>query len=106
MTIEINIARDFTDKPIGRYRTDGPYSGEVFREDVLMPSLEKDEVIVVLDGTRGYPSSFLEEAFGGLARTGRWNAKELQQRLCLRAVSQEYMPYRDRALDYIAKFGR
>jgi hypothetical protein len=32
----INVGKDFSGHPIGRYREDGPESGEVFREDLLM----------------------------------------------------------------------
>ena len=67
----INIAKDFSIYPAGRMKVDGPYSGEAFRETFLEPAMVKDEPItVILDGTRGYGSSFLEEAFGGLARKG------------------------------------
>lgn len=67
----ISLARDFTKFPAGRYKDDGPYSGELFREIYLAPALESDETIVIdLDGARGYGSSFLEEAFGGLVRLG------------------------------------
>lgn len=67
----IRIAEDFSQVPGGRYRTDGPANGEAFREDFLEPILRaRRTATVVLDGTRGYPSSFLEEAFGGLIRLG------------------------------------
>ncbi len=66
----INIARDFSRFPAGRYVSDGPYSGEAFRNDHLLPALkDAHKVIVELDGARGYGSSFLEEAFGGAVRT-------------------------------------
>ncbi len=68
--VMISIAKDFTDTPGGRNRTDGPYSGERFRDDVLVPALERGEVEVDLDGVLGFGSSFLEEAFGGLVRRG------------------------------------
>ncbi|MBX9944420.1 MAG: STAS-like domain-containing protein [Reyranella sp.] len=102
MTKELYVARDFSKLPAGRYRSDGPHSGEVFREDYLIPNLEKGLVIVILDGTDGYPSSFLEEAFGGLARSKKWKPSELRQRLVIKALTVEYEPYRDRALDYMA----
>lgn len=63
----------FTDDPGPRSIEDGPNSGEKFRKEYLEPAYhracEVDEVLVVdLDGTSGYASSFLEEAFGGLVR--------------------------------------
>ncbi len=63
--------RDFSEFPGPRYISLGPDSGEKFRKEVLIPSIEKyGDVTVDLDGTFGYGSSFLEEAFGGLARAG------------------------------------
>ena len=69
--VEIVVARDFTLYPSGRYASDGPWSGEIFRKKHLGPALlDNDIVTVVLDGVMGYGSSFLEEAFGGLVRDG------------------------------------
>lgn len=68
----INILKDFTSTPGARYKSDGDFSGEEFREKFLEPFFEdpKDEskIKIILDGTEGYATSFLEEAFGGLAR--------------------------------------
>nr|VFJ90739.1 MAG: protein of unknown function (DUF4325) [Candidatus Kentron sp. LFY] len=67
----LNIAKDFSRYPAGRVVTDGPYSGQGFREGFLVPAMEAGEKFTIdLDGTRGYGSSFLEEAFGGLVRAG------------------------------------
>lgn len=68
----INIERDFSRYPAGRYEGDGPYSGQAFRDKFLVPVLTKksEKVLIELDGARGYGSSFLEEAFGGLVRAG------------------------------------
>lgn len=66
---EINIGKDFSVYPAGRYKTDGKASGERFREDFLIPALISGEIIIIhMDDTRGYDSSFLEEAFGGIFR--------------------------------------
>ena len=68
----VNISKDFSITPGARYKKDGPYSGELFREQFLEKLFEdpndNSEIIVILDGTAGYGTSFLEEAFGGLAR--------------------------------------
>lgn len=69
----INIATDYTKTPGGRFEKEGPFSGEDFRKKILLPTYLKSKVngeklTVVLDGGYGYGSSFLEEAFGGLAR--------------------------------------
>ena len=66
---QISIAKDFSRYPAGRFLTDGPFSGERFRTEFLVPNLESGtEVLVDLDGVAGYGSSFLEEAFGGAIR--------------------------------------
>lgn len=71
--ITINIAKDYTILPGGRFAKEGPNSGEDFRQKILEPKFleakEKgEELTVILDGGYGYATSFIEEAFGGLAR--------------------------------------
>ena len=71
--MEIVICRDFSETPNARYRAEGPDSGEEFRESLLEPKYilainSNQKLIINLDGAYGYPTSFLEEAFGGLAR--------------------------------------
>lgn len=81
MTVhEISIARDFSRTPGGRFRRHGPFSGEEFRERVLLPTLAArapDIVQITFDGVAGLPSSFLEEAFGGLVRLDEKAAKRI-----------------------------
>ena len=74
----INVERDFSRYPAGRYESDGPHNGQTFREKFLVPALSArtEKVLIELDGARGYGSSFLEEAFGGLVRDG-FTAEEL-----------------------------
>jgi hypothetical protein len=76
MSTTINVT-DFSKFPGPRYRNLGEYSGEAFREDILVPAISKygEDLIVNLDGTMGYGSSFLEESFGGLIRTNHISAK-------------------------------
>lgn len=73
MTENINVARDFTTKPGPRYIAEGEFSGELFRQSKLIPAFDyavqkKSKLHIDLNGTEGYATSFLEEAFGGLAR--------------------------------------
>ena len=74
----IHVADDFSRYPIGRYRTDAEASAEAFRDDLLAPALrDHDRVRVDLDGAAGYPSSWLEESFGGLVRVHRLDRDDL-----------------------------
>lgn len=71
--VKINISKDFNDVLGGRYRTDGKFSGEEFYEDILkmkfQEALDKNETLEInLDGTFGYPSSFIDQSFGTLGR--------------------------------------
>ena len=81
-TATIIVAKHFSRFPAGRFEEDGDFSGQRFREQLLVPALSKNKVVTVeLDGTAGYGSSFLEEAFGGLARLKHFTAKALHERL-------------------------
>lgn len=79
-TTTIEFATEFSQFPAGRYRNDGPFPGEAFRDDLLEPRLREFDVVVVnLEGAMGYGSSFLEEAFGGLVRQGKFTAEALHK---------------------------
>lgn len=79
--ITIKISKDFSPFPAGRYNTDGNFSGEKFRNDILIPAIESnDKVCIDFDGGIGYGSNFLEEVFGGLIRLG-YNSPQLIKQL-------------------------
>ena len=78
----INIAKDFSRFPYGRLRKYHEKSGEVFREDVLLPLIKKyNKIIIELDGTEGYGSSFLDESFAGLIRVNKLTKNEIIEKL-------------------------
>lgn len=96
----ISVARDFSKAPAGRFVTDGPFPGETFRDQILVPAFKECQTVVVdLNGTAGYGSSFLEEAFGGLVRRGH-SEEELQRRMKLESERQSYV---ERIWAYIHK---
>jgi hypothetical protein len=98
----IDIAKDFSDTPLGRYPADGPFSGERFREEFLCPALkENDFIAVAIDGTEGYGSSFLDEAFGGLVRKGYYSADQLEQLLKIECNDPDYAIYRELIWKYV-----
>ena len=71
--MRIDIVKDFSDTPGGRTQSEGKYSGESFRESLLLPGYiaakEKNEKLIInFDGAFGYPPSFLDESFGGLVK--------------------------------------
>lgn len=83
---KITVITDFHRRPYGRYITDGPdcheTSGEVFRNNVLAPALEKyNHVTVDLTGFNRYGRSFLDESFGGLIRESGFIKKQLDTKL-------------------------
>lgn len=55
-----------------RFKSLGDNSGELFRDDYLIPWLEslQGKGIIDFEGTVIYMPSFLEEAFGGAVRKG------------------------------------
>ncbi len=97
----INIANDFTKFPSGRYKTDGKFSGEHFRDEHLLPKLkENDRVVVNINNVRGYGSSFLEEAFGGIVRGKLFTASQLKERLVIKC-DDNYRTYKTEIWQYI-----
>jgi hypothetical protein len=86
--IIINISEDFTDAPGARYRKDGPKSGQEFLEDILIPSLDKvikedKKLVINLDGTWGYPPSFISSSFGQLSK--KYDKETLSKRIILKS---------------------
>lgn len=71
--IIIKLSDDYTKTPGVREEIEGDFPGEEFLEKILSPRFkqalaEKKKLFVDLDDTAGYATSFLESAFGGLAR--------------------------------------
>jgi hypothetical protein len=71
--LHLNIAEVFSKTPGPRSRAEGEHSAEEFLETILLRRFDEavacDAILIVdLDGGYGYGTSFLEEAFGGLAR--------------------------------------
>lgn len=72
MENKINISKDFTDSPGARYKSDGPFSGEEFYEKLLEPKFlearKQNKILVIdLDNSWGYASSFISGSFGKLS---------------------------------------
>jgi len=98
----INIANDFSIVPSGRFKSKGPHSGESFREDFLVPALKGNEYISVeIDGTAGYQTSFLEEAFGGLVRHRIDSKENILRRITIVSNNPAYSFYKTLILEFI-----
>ncbi|WP_302141001.1 STAS-like domain-containing protein [Halomonas alkalicola] len=108
----INIGKDFSDHPIGRYREDGPESGQVFRDDYLIPKLESlgsnEKLEIILDdGVDGYGSSFLVEAFAGVVKVGYMHSDELLKKLVFKYTDEDFSFFEEKIKEYIqeARYG-
>ena len=100
MNTRIDLA-EFSKTPFGRYRTDGPNSGERFRDEVLLPTFMETTgpVEVSFDKVSSTPgSSFLEEAFAGLVRKGV-PAEEVKERLKISSTKEFYKILIDKLID-------
>lgn len=90
----INVAADFSKTPFGRFPSDGPYNGEKFRKEILLPAFTDSEVEDVLVDFNGIAlvigSSFLEEAFGGLVRLERLDKINVLNRLIIASKTSIY----------------
>jgi hypothetical protein len=92
--------RDFTKAPGPRYIKeevrDANNSGERFRDSSLYPTLlkvitESKKLIIDLDGTEGYGTSFLEESFGGLIREKGMDYKIIKDTIELISKEEPYL---------------
>ncbi len=104
MNPTLSIAKEFSRTPGSRYRTESTFSGEEFRETCLKPrflqAVEKGtKLTVVLDGTSGYATSFLEEAFGGLAR--EYGSEKALKHIDIISTEEKYL--KDDIVEYITK---
>lgn len=102
--IKLKILTDYTRTPGPRYISEGPFSGEDFRQKVLGPKIkvaisESKKLVVDIDGTAGYGTSFLEESFGGLIRVENIDYKDIMS--CLEVISEEDPDYKDEVLQYL-----
>ena len=102
-SIILNV-KDFSKTPGSRYRNEGTkaHSGEEFREDFLEPLFKKalqtcDTILINLDGSIGYGTSWLEEVFGGLAR--KYGKDKVLEKLSFLSYEEEYLI--DDILEYI-----
>ena len=69
----LKISTDFSDTPGARYYTDGDNSGEEFYDKILNKQFQSalddnTKLTIDLDGTEGYATSFLDEAFVRLVK--------------------------------------
>lgn len=93
--LELSIAKEFSDAPGPRSREEGDFSGELFLETLLRPRFEEalrgnTKLLVDLDGAEGYATSFLESAFGGLARL--YDADIVLRTLQLKSDDEPHLP--------------
>lgn len=84
--INFSIARQFSRHPGPRFRRQGADSGEALRARLvrILNSHPDATIVVELDGTSGFGSSFLDEAFGGLVRSDGFG-REVAQRFKFRS---------------------
>lgn len=69
MNRKLDVKEVFGERLYGRFRADGNLSGERFREDFIVPLLEGGHTVDIdFSEVIATPSSFFEEAFGGLVR--------------------------------------
>ena len=95
-TLNLNIAKDYTPAPGPRYEREGDWSGELFRKNIFFPlmnqAINEDKMLIVdLDGTAGYGTSFLEEIFGGLIREHNLDYDKILQHLEIKSDEEDYL---------------
>jgi len=103
MTATLSVRKQFTETPGPRYKTQGQWSGEAFRELLVEWLSKHDDVCVDLDGTAGYGSSFIDETFGGLVRSCGFNAADVLRRVTIK--SDDDPTYKAEAIQAIEEAG-
>lgn len=107
MTKTIDIAKDFSRFPSGRYPEHGEGNATAFREKFLVPILENDDsAIVILDGVVGYPASFLDEAFAGLIKKEGYPAKKVLDSFEFRATEPGFILFEHAINEYLDSAAR
>jgi hypothetical protein len=101
----ISVARGYTRTPGPRYEAEGDNSGEGFRK-ILAPLVaaairDNRKLLVDLDGTAGYGTSFLEEVFGGLIREHGHEESTLKKTLKIKSDEEPYLA--DEIWAYVAE---
>lgn len=94
--ILFKVSKEFSKTPGPRLPVEGEFSGELFRERHLMPAIKEAinknaSLIIDLDCTAGYGTSFLEEAFGGLIRIDNYRLEELMDHLEFVSNEEPYL---------------
>ena len=103
----IDLAKQFSPYPSGRFPADGSFNGQRFREEILLPALIAamprvgEKVVVDIDGVRSFGSSFLEEAFAGLVRNGSLSRRELEDKLEIVCTKPHLQFFKDSIMTYI-----
>ncbi len=88
----LKVSENFSETPGARYYKDGPYSGEEFYDKCLSVFFEKaiqeDKLLIVdLDGTYGFATSFISESFGNLVKN--FGKKNVQNRIRIISIEDE-----------------
>ena len=83
---------EYSKFPYRRTAPAGDFSGEFFRDEILIPAMEQNsKVIVDLNGVLSLGSSFLEEVFGGIVRKGNYSFQVLTEKLEIKFNIQSYV---------------
>ena len=110
MSIEIDIATEFSYASIGRYEAVSDSSGEAFRRKLLLPRFRQaresgSTLLINMEGMKSLCSSFLEEGFGGLVRETQESASTVLRVLRFAPEGTHYDPYIADAKNYIREAG-
>lgn len=93
MKIEINVAKDFSDMPYGRSKKESTTNATKFKEEVLIPSINKnpEKLILNFDGVLGLGGSFVDEAFYDLYKRVGKTKEELNNIIEIKSESKHIL---------------
>jgi hypothetical protein len=90
------ISSEYSKFPGSRYINECMWSGEDFRKNhlskIVKECLDNNQTLLIdLDGTAGYSTGFLEEAFGGLIRENIFRLSDLLTTLRFKSDEEPYL---------------
>lgn len=83
-SMDIYVAEEFSDTLTTIKKNSGNFSAEEFRDNILIPTLQKyEEVVLILTNVKEMSRAFIHEAFSKLTIKGYNHPEDLETKLSI-----------------------